>query len=118
MSNAETYKAAYILAETDRWSSWEYRKNEVVTVENLGTVTVVSTIEDHRRTARGYWDDYIPQGSVAPAGIVFEVIYPDGTIRYFQKDGMYDSYGDVSYEGGSFFEVEPATKSTIEFVRV
>ncbi|WP_431941643.1 hypothetical protein [Nocardia grenadensis] len=111
----DLYKAAYLLSEYASWQHWATRKGKDIPVGDLGTVQVVSVLEDSR--SRDYYDEY-GQGSTAPAGIVFRVEYPDGSVRFFEKNGTYDSYGAEDYSGGSFFEVEKVSKEIFVYERV
>ncbi|WP_040828951.1 hypothetical protein [Nocardia jiangxiensis] len=116
--NYDLYRAFYQLAHARPWSDWAYHKTANIPV--FGNVEVVSTIEDCRKAHRDdYYGDEYAQGSTAPAGLVFKVTYLDGSIRFYQKDGTYGSYdGDVSYDGGSFFELKAVEKTVLTYERV
>lgn len=115
--NNALFRAFYELAHSKDWSEWEYRKAAVI--PGFGTVRVVSSMEDCRRAYRdsSYHGEFA-QGSTAPAGLVFEVTYIDGDVRLFQKDGTYDSYGSVSYDGGGFYELKAVEKTVVAYERV
>lgn len=108
------HQAAYYLLNAGHWSYWSEGENRHV--EGLGNVRVLSTIADTRE-GNSYGDGYY-QGSTAPAGIVFQVTFPDGEMRFYQKDGTYDSYGEVDYSGGSFFEVKRVQQEVYSYERV
>ncbi|MFE7717523.1 hypothetical protein ACFU44_00600 [Nocardia rhizosphaerihabitans] len=107
------WKAHHYLANEGNWSQWEYRRE--AHVKGLGAVNVVNTIEDSRTL--NAWEDF-GQGSTAPAGIVFRVVFDDGIERYYQKTGTYDSYGDAEYNGGQFFEVAVTEKTVNVYARL
>jgi hypothetical protein len=113
-NETRTYKAAYYLLNAGNWSSWSEGDSRNIT--DLGAVKVLSTIEDSRE-GNSYGDGYY-QGSTAPAGIVFQVTFTDGEMRFYQKDGTYDSYGEVDYSGGSFFEVKRVQQELYTYERI
>jgi hypothetical protein len=111
-NETRTYKAAYYLLNAGNWSSWS--EGDTRNITDLGAVKVLSTIADSRTSYYGEYD----QGSTAPAGIVFQVTFTDGEMRFYQKDGTYDSYGEVDYSGGSFFEVRRVQQEIYTYERV
>lgn len=106
------HKAAYYLLNAGHWAEWSEGENRHV--EGLGNVRVLSTIADNRYSSYGEYN----QGSTAPAGVVFQVTFSDGEMRFYQKDGTYDSYGEVDYSGGSFFEVKRVQQEVYSYERV
>ncbi|MFE2997977.1 hypothetical protein ACFXG4_23525 [Nocardia sp. NPDC059246] len=115
-NQAKLYKAFYLLAVANSWDNWEWQKDRDIEVPDLGRVRVLSTLDDSR--SRDRYDEF-GEGSTAPAGIVFRVqFYEDGSEHLYQKDGTYDSYGTVSYSGGSFFEVVKKEVKSFRYERV
>lgn len=106
------HKAAYYLLNAGHWAQWS--EGETRNIADLGNVKVLSTIADNRYSS--YGDFY--EGSTAPAGIIFQVTFTDGEMRFYQKDGTCDSYGNLSYEGGSFFEVKRVQQEVYSYERV
>lgn len=107
------YKAAYLISNKQSWEAWSYKGYgnttwKPVRVEDA-VVTVLDTVEDTREVNGGYYDEY-PQGSTAPGGIRFRVDFDSGETLFLQKDGEYDSYGSVRYDG-KLREVKPVEKT-------
>lgn len=112
MSNELLFKAAYFIQNHQSFDNWAYpgygqKKHSPVRIEDM-TVLVVDTIEDSR-DRDSHYGEYM-QGSTSPAGIRFKVEFDSGDVIYLQKDGEYDSYGEVSYSG-KLREVKPVAKT-------
>lgn len=83
----------------DYGDAWQYWKIEVgttpVEVEGLGKVSCA--------------DEYGGQGQGDDYWVVVKVEFPDGSVRYFRKDGYYQSYSGGSLDG-DMYEVFPKEK--------
>jgi hypothetical protein len=112
----ELYRTGFMLVSTDDWEDWADFPGREIRILDLGTVEVVHTEKD-TRTVGDYYEGF-GSGSTAPAGIVFKVTYEDGSVRFWKKDGEYDSYGRSNYRDGSFFEVSEIPKTITEYKRV
>lgn len=95
-----------------RWERYHDKSEKRGMIEGVGTYEVVRTLADPRRS--NPYGDY-EEGSTAEGGIVFKIEYTSGPTRYFQQDGTYDSYGEVSYIGGEFYALEPVEQTVAVF---
>lgn len=116
MSNDELYRAAYLIGEHKTWFEWKYNgEGYTAQVDNLGQVDVFEVKADNRDDD-WYGGEY-PMGSTAQVGIVFRVVFPDDSVRFYFKEGSSDSYGDWTWNG-SFYEIEQVKVATHEWKRV
>lgn len=89
------YSQKYYEEETNwYWWAWE-TGGEPTPIEGLGNVTTV--------------EQFGGEGQGDRAWVVVKVEFPDGTVRYFKKDGYHASH-DGTYFDGDFDEVTPQQK--------
>ncbi|MEV0759564.1 hypothetical protein [Nocardia sp. NPDC050435] len=93
--NFDLYEANYRIEQAKPWSGWGWSSH--ADIKGYGTVDVVDTLADDRSQQR--YSDGHPQGSTAPAGIIFRITRTDGTVSHYRKSGTYDSYGELTYDG-------------------
>lgn len=80
-----------------QWSELADCEHEPVAVEGAGSVEVV-----HGETGG--------EGAAEHCEMVFKVTAGDGTVRFFKKEGWYQSFNGTEWDG-DFFEVEPALRT-------
>lgn len=103
------WKATHFITNERAFADWAYRGRGASTkIEGLGVVEVLDVKEDSRDDSYGGGE--YAQGSTADASIVFKVTFSDGREVFLLKEGTYDSYGEVSYNG-SFRPVTLKTKT-------
>jgi hypothetical protein len=78
----------------DGWDFWAW-ENKSTEIEGLGKVTTV--------------EQFGGEGQGDRAWVVVRVDFPNGTSRYFKKDGYHASH-DGTYYDGYFSEVTPQEK--------
>jgi uncharacterized protein YndB with AHSA1/START domain len=112
-SHVHVHEGTYYSGEAYRyeesgWYQWseigDIRDADPVIVEGVGSVEVV-----HAETGG--------EGAAEHCELIFKVTADDGTVRYFEKDGWYQSFNGTEWDG-DFYEVEPAQKTITVYSKI